>query len=183
MQAIRSFPLDYPKWQQYYPPLDDSEKRVYMEASRPSFDWQDMVYRYDSSSDTFRLFFVKTPKSQSVRKIRLTDRCLAAQDTNDKIVYLEFEKASQTLGCHLFDYPLPLDNYPPCTLTWSYDEKEDALDIHLMDFALVKQNFHHNAKTQEPFEYDIIFDNDRNQCYLSIEILEASKILCKKEIQ
>jgi uncharacterized protein YuzE len=177
--------FQYAKWQDYFLKLGNDERKLFKEPTRThakGLDWDDMVYRYDSVNDTFRLFFIKTTKDMEQKSIQLTDDVKAGTDSKGKILYLEFQQASKTLGCHLLDYPLPLDDWPACTLHWSYDANEDALDVHFMSQTLVSARFHHNQQSTKPLHYDVIFDKDKNDRYISIEILRASNLLRKRSL-
>jgi len=188
MQTELSSPFPYKRWQNFYNKLS-GDKTPYLEPtttnqnkSKSTLDWGDMVYRYDNDKDIFRLFFIKTTEEMVKEKKELATNVRMSVDTDGKMLYFEFENASKTFGCHLLDYPHILDEWPGCSLHWSYDHDEDALDIHLMSEAEVKRRFHHNQQAKEPFQYDIIFDMDKNDRYISCEINSASKLLRKKNL-
>lgn len=147
-------------------------------------DWRDMVYRYNSEEDIFRIFFVKTQTADQKQQVQLVQDVFAVLDGDDpksaKILIIEIRNASKRLGCHLLDFPLEIDGWPACTLLWSYDELTDALDIYFMPRDIVKKRFK-NTQSAKPFSHNIIFDLDQEKRYLSIEILSAS-VLCKKRL-
>jgi len=176
--------FDYSRWKVYgllngglsYP-LPHSV----VDREAPLWDWNDMVYRYNSEDDTYMIFFTRTTPDMIAGKKELTDTSSVALDSAGKILYLEFRQASATFGCHLLEYPAPVEGWPPCILRWKYSEREGALDIYFIEESEVKSRFVRNQMAAKPFKYEIIFDCDKDGRFLGIEILSAPTLLAKRK--
>jgi len=143
--------------------------------SQTTLDWDDFVYRYKEDTDTFSIFFVKTTSEMVSKKVLIAKNVFAAKDVQDKILYLEFQKSHETLGFHLLDYPGDLNELPSMTLQSFYFPEENVLDIYFIDRNGMKIAF------TDHFNYEIMFDLDKSGRYVSVEILNASKLLCKRK--
>ncbi|KAL6041390.1 hypothetical protein QOT17_024952 [Balamuthia mandrillaris] len=144
----------------------------------PLREWEDLTYTFNNAADTFRICFQPAKHiAESLRMQTLTPTVEAAFNEKEKLIYIEFQQASKTLGCHLLRFPDSVDGWHPCTLRWQYSEEEDALDIDLVSEQVLSTGFRKNEQAQESFELDIIFDQDAMSRYLSIEILNAANLL------
>eukprot|EP01125_Pyxidicula_operculata_P000351 TRINITY_DN1039_c0_g2_i1.p1 TRINITY_DN1039_c0_g2~~TRINITY_DN1039_c0_g2_i1.p1 ORF type:complete len:192 (+),score=19.14 TRINITY_DN1039_c0_g2_i1:37-576(+) len=168
-------------------PWSQSERKVFRlyspspnSSSNSELDWDDMVYRYDSNRDTFTLYFIRTDASMITSTTNLTPSVNALIGSDGKIMCLEFNSASKTLGCHLFEYPCVLDGWPYCALTWFYDKEVDALNIYFVD-QKDDQSFCDNECSAKGYSHSIIFDREKSGRYTGIEILSACKLLKKKK--
>eukprot|EP00005_Dracoamoeba_jomungandri_P001545 CAMPEP_0174262516 /NCGR_PEP_ID=MMETSP0439-20130205/13021_1 /TAXON_ID=0 /ORGANISM="Stereomyxa ramosa, Strain Chinc5" /LENGTH=151 /DNA_ID=CAMNT_0015347235 /DNA_START=212 /DNA_END=663 /DNA_ORIENTATION=- len=99
----------------------------------------------------------------------------AARNYRGKVMYIEFENASTTFGCHLLDYPLPIDGRPPCTLSWWYDPQEDIFQI---EFVPLHKSF---IKPSLFPRKDISFIlNEEDSLFVGLRVNNASVVLQKK---
>lgn len=155
---------------QGYKFIKEQSTSTYSNAS--CLDWDDFVHRYDEKEDIFRIYFIKTVPSMIKDKDQLVDGVACARDEDKRILYLEFSKALETLGCHLWDYLLPVDGKKPLAMKSSYDNQEDALYLQFVEVSPV---------STDHFKYQVMFDKDKEGKWIGVEILDASKLLCKRK--
>ncbi|WBR14463.1 hypothetical protein pkur_cds_288 [Pandoravirus kuranda] len=145
--------------------------------------WDDNVFRHDIDTDTFKIFFVRTTADDVSREEPLNDDgwIKGAFDRAGLLRFIAVEHASRNLPCHLVNDPtLAIDGKVALMVSAYYSEDVDILTIHLVD---------PEGEAYNPDDSDtnsagsIIFDLNPQRQLLSIEILDASKAICRARTQ
>jgi uncharacterized protein YuzE len=172
--------VSYARWTSLYRAIEPKKPSLIKPSVPPTngvqLEWPNMQYMYNEKDDTFMLAFTKYNSKDVKTQKQLSDTVFAILDSEEKILALECKNALKSLSCHLLEYPLSLDEFPPCTLVWSYSS-EDAMYISFTDPET--NRFHYNIQANDPFP-DIFFDCDSFHRLFGVEILLASKLVAKQ---
>mmetsp|Transcript_50378 Transcript_50378/g.126467 ORF Transcript_50378/g.126467 Transcript_50378/m.126467 type:complete len:197 (+) Transcript_50378:186-776(+) len=141
-----------------------------------SLDWNDNQFRYDDKEDVFRLFFIKTGQGvvHSTCTVDDDDNIFVERDTDGKIAVIGFRNASNIFSTHFYDASEIIDGKGPLSMSVRYSSDVDVMVVRFVDNPIVCDS---DAITD-----DIIVDYDDCGHVLSLEILSASKVLLKKQL-
>jgi len=97
---------------------------------------------------------------------------LFCRNGKGKILFIEFVDVTNSLACHMLDFPQAVDGCLPMMLQSLYDSDEDGLYLKFVEDQKITSTLHDS-------NYEIMLDQNEQGKFIGIEIQSASEILCK----
>jgi len=140
------------------------------------YDWHDLQYSYDTKTDIFRLFFIRTEPGMIQSQKELWDGNIFVEMNRDnKIVVMGFKNASTLLSCHLdVDFESIVNEKKPLAIAIRYSWDVDVLSVSFVNDFEVEDS--------TDIMDNVVVDFDSKGTIGQLEIIAASKILLRKEL-
>jgi len=141
-------------------------------------DWKDFVYRYSSKVDILKLYFVQASSGIIEESENITDNIIVDYDEKGMMVALEILNASSIIPCHFDDTQEIVGKKAPFVLSCEYSPDVDYLKIYFVTSEYRIGSIY----ASDNITSNIIIDQDKNDCILGFEIINASWAIRKRAV-